>query len=223
MDKIRTVSETKRKFYQYHNRPINSIYRRVVEELMVEMHLLSVNVAFKPDSFYYLGVLSTFDRFMKGYTPDQDKDSIFNALCQSVDGNTEEYKKKAQELLDFAKGKSSEDLLNWLSSVTPQEGMENVFNSLKEITENPNFKYSRLFAIGLYTLITESDLELAKDDKKRKEILENLAKTFNLPWEKMQKDLDLYQSNLEKMTQMLIVLEDTLEASRKKKKELINN
>ncbi|MFM6586777.1 MAG: photosystem II biogenesis protein Psp29, partial [Microcystis panniformis] len=33
MDKIRTVSDSKRDFYTRHTRPINSVYRRVVEEL----------------------------------------------------------------------------------------------------------------------------------------------------------------------------------------------
>ena len=40
---LKTVSDTKRSFYTHYNKPINSVYRRVVEELLVEMHLLSVN------------------------------------------------------------------------------------------------------------------------------------------------------------------------------------
>ena len=63
MSNVRTVSDTKRSFYALHTRPISSIYRRVVEELMVEMHLLSVNVDFSYDSIYALGVVTTFDRY----------------------------------------------------------------------------------------------------------------------------------------------------------------
>lgn len=219
MDKIPTVSDTKRKFYQYHARPINSIYRRVVEELIVEMHLLSVNVDFKADPFYYLGVLTTFERFMAGYTPESDKDSIFNALCQSVDDNPEEYRRQGAALLALAQRKSSAELINWLSSPTPENDTEEIIEALKRISENDDFKYSRLFAIGLYTIIAESDPDLIKDDQKRQETLKQLAESFNLPMEKMQKDLDLYRSNLEKMTQMLNVLEETLEASRKKREQ----
>ncbi len=69
---VRTVSDTKRAFYTLHTRPINSIYRRVVEEMMVEMHLLSVNADFRYDPIYALGVVTTFDRFMLGYRPDTD-------------------------------------------------------------------------------------------------------------------------------------------------------
>ncbi|HAX86545.1 MAG TPA: photosystem II biogenesis protein Psp29, partial [Cyanobacteria bacterium UBA11370] len=66
MNNVRTVSDTKRDFYNCHTRPINSIYRRVVEELMVEMHLLSVNVDFRYDPIYALGVVTSFNRFMQG-------------------------------------------------------------------------------------------------------------------------------------------------------------
>ncbi|MFM6203351.1 MAG: photosystem II biogenesis protein Psp29, partial [Dolichospermum sp.] len=81
MNNVRTVSDTKRTFYTLHTRPINTIYRRVVEELMVEMHLLSVNVDFSYDAIYALGVVTTFDRFMEGYQPEQDQESIFQAIC----------------------------------------------------------------------------------------------------------------------------------------------
>jgi hypothetical protein len=37
--------------------------------------------------------------------------------------------------------------------------------------------------------------------------------------DKLQKDLDLYRSNLEKMTQARIVMEDTLKAERKKRED----
>ncbi|NEQ28206.1 MAG: photosystem II biogenesis protein Psp29, partial [Microcoleus sp. SIO2G3] len=40
-----------------------------------------------------------------------------------------------------------------------------------------------------------------------------------LPAEKMQKDLELYRSNLEKITQAQIVMQDILKADRKKKEE----
>ncbi|MEO1521535.1 MAG: photosystem II biogenesis protein Psp29, partial [Cyanobacteria bacterium J06633_2] len=35
MSNVRTVSDTKRQFYKLHSRPISSIYRRIVEELIV--------------------------------------------------------------------------------------------------------------------------------------------------------------------------------------------
>ncbi len=216
---LKTVSDTKRSFYTHYNKPINSVYRRVVEELLVEMHLLSVNADFKSDPIYYLGVVSCFERLMQGYQPDQDKESIFNALCRSVDGDPESYRAQAGNLLAIAKEKSTEELVSWLGNPNSIEGAENIVDALKSITANSNFKYSRPFAIGLYTLLEEANSQLLEDKDKRNEIFEMIAATLPLPGEKMKKDLDLYRSNLEKMDQVLKAIEDALQASRKQREK----
>ncbi len=215
----KTVSDTKRAFYTHYNKPINSVYRRVVEELMVEMHLLSVNADFKSDPIFYLGVVSCFERLMQGYQPDQDKEAIFNAICRSVDSDPESYRAQAGNLLAIAKEKSAEELISWLGNPTAIEGAENIVDIIKSITANSNFKYSRPFAIGLYTLLEEADAKLLEDNDKRNEIFESLAKALPLPEEKMKKDLDLYRSNLEKMDQVLKAIEDALQASRKQREK----
>ena len=215
MDKIRTVSDTKRNFYAHHNRPINSIYRRVVEELMVEMHLLSVNAEFRSDPIYHLGVVTAFERFMQGYRPEADKKSIFAALCQSVGGDPQVYRHDAEQAIALAKQQSSaEALLSWFKSPPPGEELS---EAVAAIANNSNFKYSRLFAIGLYTLLETADPEVVKDEKQRNQALEQLSETLHLPAEKLKKDLDLHRSNLEKMDQLLLVLKDALEADRKKR------
>lgn len=219
MDKLRTVSDTKRNFYQHHNRPINSIYRRVVEELMVEMHLLSVNVDFRSDPIYYLGVCQSFTQFMNGYLPESDKESIFRALCLSIGDNPDEYRQKSDTLQHFATEKSPQDLINWLLSPDNDNGMEANANHWRYALENPNFKYSRLFAIGFYSLLEKSDGDIVKDDDKFTQLIQPLTDRLNLPIDKFKKDLELYRSNIEKMAQMLIVLADTLEASKKKRLE----
>ena len=219
MDKVRTVSDTKRDFYAHHSRPINSIYRRIVEELMVEMHLLSVNAEFSSDPFYRLGVVTSFDRFMQGYRPEKDKDSIFSALCQSVSGDPQEYRQDAQSVLSLGRLSSTEELISWFGSPTPAEGEEKLAEAVEAIANNPNFKYSRLFGIGLYTLIETIAPEAVKDEKQRNQVLDKLAETLHFSNEKLKKDLELYRGNLEKMEQLLIVLKDSLEADRKKREQ----
>lgn len=218
-DNIRTVSDAKRDFYQHHTRPINSVYRRVVEELLVEMHLLSVNVDFKSDPIYYLGVVTSFERLMQGYRPEQDKESIFNALCRAVGEDPDRIRAQAGSLLNIAKNKSPQELVSWLSEPTPLENYHDIIEPIKAIASNPHFKYSRLLAIGIYTLLEESDPEILKDVDKRNEILESIATQLHLPGEKMNKDLELYRSNLEKMEQLLSVIEDVLQAGRKQKNQ----
>jgi len=216
---VRTVSDTKRDFYNYHTRPINSIYRRVVEELMVEMHLLAVNVDFKYDPIYVLGVVASFNRFMQGYRPERDKESIFNALCQAVGGNPQQYQDDAEKLKAAVGRLSGQELVDWFSSPTPLEGAEDIHTTVAAIADNPKFKYSRLFAIGLYTLLEQAEPELVQDAKQSMEMLQRIGQALHLPQEKLQKDLELYRSNLEKMAQAQIAIEDAIKADRKKREQ----
>ncbi|MFN6569165.1 photosystem II biogenesis protein Psp29 [Dendronalium sp. ChiSLP03b] len=219
MNNVRTVSDTKRTFYSLHTRPINTIYRRVVEELMVEMHLLSVNVDFTYNSIYALGVVTSFDLFMQGYQPERDKESIFNALCQSVEQEAQRYRQEAERLQNLAKTLSANDLTAWLSQSTNLDRDPDLQAQLQAIANNPNFKYSRLFAIGLFSLLELSNPELVKDEKQRTEALKTIAAGLKLSEEKLNKDLELYLSNLDKMAQALIVMADMLAAERKKREQ----
>ena len=216
MNNVRTVSDTKRAFYAHHTRPINSIYRRVVEELMVEMHLLSVNVDFNYDPLYALGVVTTFDRFMQGYQPDRDRESIFQALCQSVERDPQQFRGDAEQLKQSVGSLSIEDLKSNLEHLEAAPDHQ-PWQTLKAIAHNDKYKYSRLMAIGLYTLVETIDPELVKDDKRRTELFTQVCESLNVSYDKVQKDLDLYRSNLEKITQAQAVMKDILEADRKKR------
>ncbi|HLP90726.1 MAG TPA: photosystem II biogenesis protein Psp29 [Nostocaceae cyanobacterium] len=219
MNNVRTVSDTKRTFYTLHTRPINTIYRRVVEELMVEMHLLSVNVDFSYNSIYALGVVTSFDRFMQGYQPEQDKESIFNALCQAIEQEPQRYRQDAARLTSIAQSLPIEDLIAWLSQTLPLNKDTDLQRQLQAIAQKEKFKYSRLFAIGLFSVLEIANAELVKDDKQRTEAIKAIANGLNLSEDKLSKDLDLYRSNLEKMSQALIVMADILSADRKKREQ----
>jgi photosystem II biogenesis protein Psp29 len=218
VDKLRTVSDSKRDFYNRHTRPINSVYRRVVEELLVEMHLLSVNVDFRYDPIYALGVVTSFAKFMEGYRPEQDKSDIFASLCRAVGGNPDIYCQDAESIIAVAKESSIDTLLTQLKNPSP-EGQNPVVSSLLSVTHAPKFKYSRLFAIGLYTLLAEGQPDILKDKEKREQIFQQFSEVLHLPGEKLQKDLDVYRGNLDKMDQLLKVLDDVLEAERKKRQQ----
>jgi photosystem II biogenesis protein Psp29 len=218
VNNVRTVSDTKRAFYNIHTRPINSIYRRVVEELMVEMHLLSVNVDFRYDPIYALGVVSSYDRFMQGYRPEQDKASIFNAICKALEDDPQRYQQDAKLLEESATRLSGQDLVARLSQLD-SSGSDDLRGQLQAIANNDHFKYSRLFGIGLFTLLELADADLVKDEKQRNAAIKSICEALHLPEDKVQKDLELYRSNLEKMAQARIVMADMLEADRKKREK----
>lgn len=185
---------------------------------MVEMHLLSVNNDFNYDPIYALGVVTTFDRFMQGYRPEADKEPIFAALCQAVGSDAQTYKQDAERLRAFVGQRSAKEVIDSLS----EESFANTGDlqgTLQAIANNPKFKYSRLFAVGLFNLIEQADPELAKDPKQLTEALKQVSTGLHLPEDKVQKDLELYRSNLEKMAQALVIMEDAVKAERKKREQ----
>lgn len=186
---------------------------------MVEMHLLSVNADFHYDPIYGLGVVTAFDRFMQGYRPEADQASIFTALCQSLEEDSQKYRHEAEQLTAEATSLNASDFLNQVKLLNSTSPSGPLWGTLKAVADNPKFKYSRLFAIGLYTLLETMDAELVKDEKRRNDALQTLSEALPLSAEKMQKDLELYRSNLDKIAQARIVMEDILKADRKKKEE----
>lgn len=210
MTNTRTVSDSKRTFYTLHTRPINSIYRRVVDELMSEMHLLMVNTDYAYSPIYALGLVSAYDRLMAGYRPDADRESIFNALCKSVECEPESFRKDATDLLGSIDGLTWDGLMTGGTTGTLESAMS-------QVSGNPKFKYSRVFAIGVYTLLEKLDAEKLKDKEILNTALKTVAESLNLSVDKVQKDLELYCSNLEKMAGAQIVMADILAADRKKR------
>lgn len=188
---------------------------------MVEMHLLSVNANFRYDPVYALGTVTSFDRFMQGYRPERDLPSIFEALCRAIEGDAQKYRQDAERLKTLASRLSIEEFLSWSNSLSSREGESELYECFKEIAFNDKFKYSRLFAIGLYSLLEQIDGEAIKDEEKCNEILDKLCETLKLPTEKVQKDLELYRSNLEKMEQARAALEDILQADRKQRQQAL--
>jgi photosystem II biogenesis protein Psp29 len=191
-----------------------------VEELMVEMHLLSVNVDFSYDAIYALGVVTTFDRFMDGYQPEQDKESIFRAICQAVEQDPQSYRQDASRLQALAASLPAKDLIASLSQASPLNQDADLQKQLEAVSANSNFKYSRLFGVGLFALLVQSDPELVKNNEQRAEALKAISNGLHISEDKLIKDLELYSSNLEKMAQALIVMADILTADRKKRDAL---
>ena len=187
---------------------------------MVEMHLLSVNVDFSYNAVYALGVVTTFDRFMGGYQPEQDKESIFRAICQAVEQDPQRYRQDASRLEALAASLPVKDLIAGLSREHSLDQDGDLQQQLEAVATNSNFKYSRLFGVGLFALLVQSDPELVKDDKQKGEALKAIANGLHISEDKLIKDLELYSSNLEKMAQALIVMADILTADRKKRDAL---
>lgn len=206
MSAVPTVADTKRAFYQYHPRPIHSVYQRVVEELLVEMHLLHVNVAFRYRPLYALGVVTAFDTLMQHYTPAAHRESIFRALCCSLHQDPQQYRQDAQQLLALAQGESGARLRAWLAQ--PETGFSDhdpLQRELQAWVTPPIPKYSRLAAVGLWTLV---QAVLPETPEQWPQAVQTLAQGIQWNPEKVQRDLELYRSTLDRLNQARAVLAD---------------
>jgi hypothetical protein len=76
-----------------------------------------------------------------------------------------------------------------------------------------------LFAIGLYTILNTVDPDALKEEEKRNQVLAQVSGVLNLSSDKLQKDLELYRNNLDKADQLLKVLDEAMEAERKKREK----
>ena len=80
-----TVADSKRRFYSAYPRVIPGLYRRVVDELLVELHLLSGQAGFSADALFALGLTQVFDNFMQGLQPEERRGELLSALCSAND------------------------------------------------------------------------------------------------------------------------------------------
>jgi photosystem II biogenesis protein Psp29 len=185
---------------------------------MVEIHLLRVNQDFRYDSIFALGVVSTFDRFMEGYEPAPDRDSIFNALCRAEEIDPAQFRADAQMAQASVQGRSLEDLKAWVAQSATSGGAD-LAGTLHNIAHNEAFKYSRLFAIGLYVLLETVDEASVAEAAKLNELIEQISTPLNVSASKIQKDLELYRSNLDKLQQARKAMAEFIEGERRRQQQ----
>ena len=216
MNTVRTVSDTKKDFYLAFPKPVNQVYRRVVDELLVEVHLLKVNQTFVYDSIFALGFVTTFDRFTVGYKPETDRFAVFHALCSALQFDSDRVRQDATTLIDLAT-RSPNEVKDLLTKLESGGYLEPLAGQLHTIANKENFKYSRLLGVGVYALLEISDPEAIADNTKREEILKLVGETLKFGSDRLLKDIDLYRSNLDKIEQARQMIADMVEAERKKR------
>ena len=216
MNTVRTVSDTKKDFYLAFPKPVNQVYRRVIDELLVEIHLLKVNQTFVYDSIFALGVVTAFDRFTFGYKPETDRFAVFHALCSALQFESDRIRQDAVTLSDLAT-RSPDQVKTLLTNLDSGINLEPLSGQLQTIATKENFKYSRLLGVGLYALLEISDPDAIADPAKREAVVKLVGETLKFGSDRLLKDIDLYRSNLDKIEQARQMIADMVEAERKKR------
>jgi photosystem II biogenesis protein Psp29 len=215
---VRTVADAKHNFYQAFPKPVNSIYRRVIDELLVEIHLLTVSQTFTYDPIFALGVATAYDRFMAGYKPETDLEDIFTGLCQALLLDPSQVRQEQTQLSDLAI-KYPNQIQSLFTTLESGAELDTLMGQVRAIASNPKFKYSRLFAVGIFTLLELALPETIANKDQNQALITQVSTTLKINSERLLKDLDLYRSNLEKVQQNRQMMDDMVEAERKKREK----
>ncbi|KAF9587476.1 hypothetical protein IFM89_003415 [Coptis chinensis] len=208
------VSETKMNFLKAYSRPIPSIYNTVLQELIVQQHLMRYKKTYCYDAVFALGFVTVYDKLMEGYTSNEDREAIFKAYIQALKEDPEKYRADAQKLEEWAKTQTASSLLEFPS----KEGEVEVL--LKDISERAagkgSFSYSRFFAIGLFRLLELANATEPAVLEKCLAVIKQLCAVMNINKRSVDRDLDVYRNLLSKLVQAKELLKEFLEREKKK-------
>jgi photosystem II biogenesis protein Psp29 len=109
-----TVADSKRAFHAAFPHVIGPLYRRMVDELLVELHLLSHQRGFQADPLFAVGTVQVFQAFARGYRPDQHREPLFDALCQATGFDAGELRRLSEEALGAVGAHSVEEVKGWI-------------------------------------------------------------------------------------------------------------
>lgn len=202
-----TVADTKRKFLEGFPRPIPSIYNSVIQELLVQQHLVRFTKSYKYDPVFALGFCTVYDQLMDGFGDETQVNKIFDAYIKSLEEDPSKYRADATALEEWASQQSAESLAS-ATFTGPAADLAEVASRAAA----GNFQYSKFFAIGVFRI-----LELAK--AATPETLAAVVTTLNISKTAVDRDLDTYRGLLNKLKSAKELLRDFLEREKRKQAE----
>jgi len=94
-----TVSDSKKLFHEQFPYVIPGLYKRIVDEMLVELNLLNHQNEFTQDYLFCVGLTETYKELMKGYKPEKHLDLLFESLCSSTNFEAKEIKEISKKFL----------------------------------------------------------------------------------------------------------------------------
>ena len=210
-----TVADSKRAFHSAFPHVIAPIYRRLVDELLVELHLLSHQKGFIADGLFSVGLTQVFDSFSKGYRPEEQREPLFRALCSANGFDGAALRAMAEQARAGVGHHSLEEVKGWLSN--RGEGAPELISGLLAGVQRSDFHYSRLVAVGLLSLLQSAQGSEALEPQALRSAAHEIGEAMGLMKDRVDKDLSLYASNIEKLSQAVELMEETVAAERRRR------
>ena len=197
-----TVSDSKKLFHEQFPYVIPGIYKRIVDEMIVELNLLNHQNEFTQDHLFCFGLTETFKELTKGYKPEKHLELLFESLCSSTNFEAKEIIEISKKFQKEFNDKSSEDLLKLLKE-----------------KRNSKLYQSRILNLGIYTLISNTKDYKGKNESEVNKMIIEIFEKLNLSESKAEKDIGIYKSSISKMEQAKELIEELKLKEKKKIKE----
>ncbi|MFN9619019.1 MAG: photosystem II biogenesis protein Psp29 [Synechococcaceae cyanobacterium] len=210
-----TVSDSKRAFHAAFPHVISPLYRRMVDELLVELHLLSRQKGFRSDPLFAVGLVQVFDGFARGYRPEEHREPLLAALCASSGFDAVALRQQRDAAVAAMEQVGVEQVKQWIDG-QGEGAPEPLATALAEI-RRPDHHYSRLMAVGLLSLLEQARGADSMDPQELRRSAHELGEAMGLLKDRLDKDLTLYAANLEKMAQAVELMEETVAADRRRR------
>ncbi len=194
-----TVSDSKRLFHEQFPYVIPGLYKRIVDEMLVELNLLDHQNEFTQDYLFCIGLTETFKELMKGYKPEEHLDLLFESLCISTNFEPKEIKELSKKSQKEFKDKLLKDILKLLKDKS-----------------NSKLYPSRILNLGMYILISNAQDFKDKNESEVNKIISEIFENLTLSSSKAEKDIGIYKSTISKMEQAKELIEE-LRVKEKKK------
>ena len=196
-----TVSDSKKLFHEKFPYVIPGLYKKIVDELIVELNLLNHQNEFLQEFLFCIGLTETFGELTKGYKPEKHLDLLFESLCSSTNFEAKEINEISQKSQKEFKNKTSNDILKLLIDKS-----------------NSKLYPSRILNLAIYILISSSQDLKEKEESGRNKMISDIFEKLNLSANKAEKDIGIYKSSISKIEQARDLIEE-LRIKDKKKEE----
>ncbi|KGF87736.1 hypothetical protein EU91_0769 [Prochlorococcus marinus str. GP2] len=194
-----TVSDSKKLFHEQFPYVIPGLYKRIVDEMLVELNLLNHQNEFTQDYLFCVGLTETFKELTKGYKPEKHLDLLFDSLCSSTNFEAKEINQISQKSQIEFKDKSSKDILKLL----------------KEKSDSKLYP-SRILNLGVYILVSNSQDFKLKNESEINKLISDIFENLKLSTNKAEKDIGIYKSSISKMEQAKELIEELRVKNKKK-------
>lgn len=64
----------------------------MLQELIVQQHLMRYKTSYRYDPVFALGFVTIYDKFMEGYSSEDDRNTIFKAYIDALKEDPEQYR-----------------------------------------------------------------------------------------------------------------------------------